>query len=111
RPVYRMNAMEHRIDGTFVADELSKRYLRQRILDQRVKPDDHRANAAVSVMHAGIEHTRVAAAMLIQHVFVEHLDDLAQTDIFRRTFEGIAALGSARRMHKAGLVQKPHQLP
>lgn len=69
--------MEHRVNGTFAADELSERYLRKRILDQHMQPDYHRANAAVAVMHAGIEYARIAAAVLTQHVFVKYFDDLA----------------------------------
>ena len=59
-----------------LADELGQRNLGKRVLDDLVQPDDHRPDAAVALMHARIEHTGVALAMLAQNFLIEHLDDL-----------------------------------
>jgi hypothetical protein len=77
--------VKHRIDALFVADQLCQRDPRKRVLDYLVQPDDHRPDAAIALVHAAFEHARVAFAVLIQNVFVEHLDYLAEQDLIRRT--------------------------
>lgn len=110
RPVYSLYLVEHRVYALFASDHLRERYPRERVLDDLMQPDDHRPDAAIARMDAFFHHARIALAVLIEHVFIQHLDYLIQVDIFGRTRKEIAALRAARRIDESGLVQQPHQL-
>ena len=74
--MYSLDGVKHRVDRAFGADELSQSDLRQGILDDLVEADDDRANTAIAIMDARIEHAGIALTMLVEHVLVEHLNYL-----------------------------------
>ena len=75
--------VEHRVHRFLIPNEARERYLRKRALHYLVQPHDHRPDAAIALMHARIEHPRVASAMGAQNVLVEHLDEIAVGQIIR----------------------------
>ena len=102
--------MKHLIHRPLVSHKLCERYLGKSVLDDLVKPDKHRSDAAVAVVNARIEHARVAPAVLVHGIVIEHSNDLAQANVRRGPCKHVTALGPTRRLHKTGLIQQPHQL-
>jgi hypothetical protein len=91
------------------SQQLRKRDSAERVVDDLVQLDDHRANAAVAGVNARIENARVALAMRLGRFAFENAYHLVQriSDAGR---ERVAALDAARRLHQSGLAQNPHQL-
>ena len=105
-----LNLVQHGVDVCFGAQQLRKRDVGERVVDDLVQLNDHWSNAAISGVHARIEDARVTLAMRLRGFAFEHSDHLIQMD-FRRWFrERITAFDSTRRLHKTGFTQNPQQL-
>jgi len=76
-----------------------------------MQPDDHGSNAAIARMNADVKHSRMRFAEPIHRIFVQNANHFVQTNVDRRPSECVTAFGSALRLHQAGLIQNPHQLP
>ena len=70
-----LNPVKSFVNFRLRADKLRQSYLRKRVFDNFVKPDNDGANPAIAFMNARIQNARIIFTMFAQNVRVQDFND------------------------------------
>src|ERR1043166_5143262 len=105
-----LNLVQGRVDVRFRSQQLRKRDVGERVVDDLMQLDDHRTNTAITRVDARVKDARVPLAARFSGFALEDANHLVQVNLGRGSHERVTAFDSPSRLHQSRLGQNPHQL-